>query len=232
MMQPAAGAVWYQRQVNPHCGAYPEEDCRPTMPFVRDLCPDYPRKKYFARKGRDRSVLHWGQRKLLFSEIEFLLEYGFEGCTIVYAGAAPGNHIPYLASLFTGYKFVLVDPNKFGIEESEVITLRNELFTDDLAQEYAGKEVLFISDIRTANHKTMKNKEAEKRLLMDNEMQSRWHKIMKPRKTMLKLRLSYKPGKSKYLAGRIYLPIWGPQSTTECRLIPDGDREIEYDNTK
>jgi hypothetical protein len=118
-------------------------------------------------------VLHWGQRKLLMSEIAFLMTMrccpkpsevvvppsspeadgvasvvstvlsagdgrlgtGCDrpdcsvvscthehaaGCTrkrnvawLVYAGAAPGTHIPALAALFPGVHFVLVDPAPF-----------------------------------------------------------------------------------------------------------------------
>ena len=42
-------------------------------------------------------MLHWGQRKLLLSEIEFLTLYAAPGDLVLYAGAAPGGHIPYLA---------------------------------------------------------------------------------------------------------------------------------------
>ena len=42
----------------------------------------------------------------------------------------------------------------------------------------------------------------------------------------------YLPGKFKYLAGDIYLPVWGPITTTEARLIPtDCEVEQEFDNT-
>lgn len=40
---------------------------------------------------QQRSVIHWGQRKLLLSEIEFLTLYGEDGMWVVYAGAAPGT---------------------------------------------------------------------------------------------------------------------------------------------
>ena len=57
---------------------------------------------------------HWGQRKLLFSEIEFLTLYGHLAKTVVYAGAAPGTHINYLSKeLFPEHKWVLVDPAPF-----------------------------------------------------------------------------------------------------------------------
>jgi hypothetical protein len=35
---------------------------------------------------------------------------------------------------------------------------------------------------------------------------------------MLKFRLPWDKGNSEYLNGKIYLPIWGPQTTTEVRM--------------
>jgi hypothetical protein len=124
--------------------------------------------------------VHWGQRKLLLSEIEFLTHYAEPGITVVYAGAAPGTHIPYLAGLFPGVSFVLVDPNKFNCVSSGRIVVRQEYFTHEVrasgrvikacnapllmkgrsgdhqvAKEFVGKKTLFISDIRTAQWKHM-----------------------------------------------------------------------------
>jgi hypothetical protein len=50
---------------------------------------------------------------------------------------------------------------------------------------------------------------------------------------MLKFRLPYGPGKSKYFDGRVFLPIWGPQTTTETRLITEDHTLMrEFDNTE
>lgn len=47
---------------------------------------------------------------------------------------------------------------------------------------------------------------------------------------MLKFRLPWAAGTTKYLNGDIELPVWGPITTTEARLIPShGTRE--WDNT-
>ena len=56
-----------------------------------------PRTPYARRQGEVKTVDHWGQRKLLFSEIEFLTLYGHLAKTVVYAGAAPGMHISFLS---------------------------------------------------------------------------------------------------------------------------------------
>ena len=77
--------------------------------------------------------MHWGQRKLLLSEIEFLARFSEPGITCVYAGAAPGTHIPYLTQLFPEVaRFVLVDPSPFICKPSERIVVRQEFFTAEV----------------------------------------------------------------------------------------------------
>lgn len=53
----------------------------------RILTDDSPRLPYRRRNMEGKSALHWGQRKLLISEIEFLTRFGEDGCCVVYAGA-------------------------------------------------------------------------------------------------------------------------------------------------
>lgn len=66
----------------------------------------------------------------------------------------------------------------------------------------------------------------------DMAAQWRWHEIMQPLKSMLKFRLSWRSGTTRYLSGTVYLPVWGPITTTEARLVPDdGGATREYDNT-
>ncbi len=61
-------------------------------------------------------MLHWGQRKLLMSEIEFLTLHATPGCVVVYAGAAPGLHCAFLSDMFPEVRqFILVDPSPFSV---------------------------------------------------------------------------------------------------------------------
>lgn len=83
------------------------------------------------------------------------------------------------------------------------------------------------SDIRSAESQTMSEEETEEHILDDMSSQMRWIDIMKPQMSMLKFRLSWKPGKTRYLAGDIYLPVWGPITTTESRLVCSGKRIAE-----
>mgnify|MGYP001439167833 CR=1 FL=1 len=180
-----------------------------------------PRTPYARRQGEVKSVEHWGQRKLLFSEIEFLTLYGDRALTVVYAGAAPGTHLNFLAEeLFPQHKWILVDPAPFDCKPRDSIQLRNSYFTDEMASEFAGLDTLFICDIRSmdsGHDESMK----EKRVSADMDWQMKWVQIMRPKAAMLKFRLPYPPpnGQTQYFDGDIFLPVWGGRTTTETRLI-------------
>jgi hypothetical protein len=233
-------AAWQDLTCNPHCTQVThsnEYQSRTDLNFSRVLEANAPIMKYRRRRDEVKTVIHWGQRKLLLSEIEFLTLHALPSSIVIYAGAAPGTHIEYLSKLFPDVNFVLVDPSPFTVKERlPQIALRpNTLFTDELAQEFGamGKDILFISDIRSADPTVLSEEETEQQVAKDMAQQGHWHRLMCARKSMLKFRLSWRAGKTKYLAGEIYLPVWGPVTTTESRLIADFNAlEIEYDNTK
>ena len=81
----------------------------PQCDFTRILTDQAPRSQYRDIPHHMRTTNHWGQRKLFLSEVEFLTMFIQDlrsrspppNCIIVvYAGAAAGNHIPYLFDLF------------------------------------------------------------------------------------------------------------------------------------
>jgi hypothetical protein len=168
---------------------------------------------------------HAGQRKLLMSEVDFLSNYARKGDTIVYAGAAPGTHIPFLASLFPDIQFILVDPRQFKYKKlgkpiDTRIETRQQLFLDKDALEFAGRDdVLFISDIRAGTEDADIPSEAT--VSADMGIQRRWVEMMQPRASMLKFRLKY--GNSspdyEYLDGVVRLQVWPPGTSSETRLI-------------
>jgi DNA-directed RNA polymerase subunit A' len=204
------------------------------LPFVRVITPDFPREPYRRREDEIKSTVHWGQRKLLMSEVEFITKYGKGINTVVYAGAAPGTHIKYLADLFPEKKFILYDPRPFTVKRTERITPIREFFTDDVARSFAKRKILFISDVRTFDEKSdlFENRVKESAIIEDMEMQKNWHNLSKAAYSMLKFRLPYTPGKTMYLKGDDYLPVWGPLSTTETRLIVARNAPlVEYDHT-
>eukprot|EP00435_Cladocopium_sp_Y103_P026494 s1336_g6.t1 len=217
------------------------------VPFSRllDHATDEERP-YKSRKGERKTVLHWGQRKLILAEIEFLTLY-YERASW-YAGAAPGTHIAFLAKMFPKLHFDLIDCRPFSrkLEEEakelqdgqgEVrIRMRQELFTEELAKEYAKKEgVLFISDVRASKDDEFHPSVLERQLGWswrfrgcqeaveeDMKLQMSWHLQIKPLASSFKFRLPWGPGSTEYLKGRIYLPVWGPETTTESRLFVEG----------
>jgi ubiquinone/menaquinone biosynthesis C-methylase UbiE len=221
--------------------------------FFRILTPDFPREPYERRFKDKRNYIHWGQRKLLLSEIEFLclffkdkfanlsLKNNTKDVVVVYAGAAPGTHILILNDLFPMVKFILYDPCEFSqelrnsCEFSQKIEIYQELFTDavclDLKEKYKNDTILFISDIRTADITTMDNKEVEDHIINDQQLQFIWYGILNPTLSMLKFRLPWNDGITSYLDGDIYLQAYAPLSSTETRLIIAQDCSLrDYDN--
>jgi hypothetical protein len=201
-----------------------------------------PRREYYSRKKHKeiKYAVHWGQRKLLMSEIEFLTFFWnprqVTNPIIVYAGAAGGQHIPVLVKMFPQISSLhLYDPNPFAIHPSEKITIYQELFTDEIAKNWSGRDdIFFISDIRTADYHKMKPEENEKTIIKDMNLQRRWVEIMKPVNSLLKFRLPYPYVKDKsllklkYLNGYIFFQPWAGASSTETRLVPTKSTDYNY----
>ena len=221
---------------------------------------------YRRRKVSEKGInVHWGQRKLLLSEIDFLNMFGDIGTIVVYAGAAPSTHTPYLQSLFPHLHFLLIDPSDFmfpvGTVARELISLEGYTldplikidyirgyFTNDtailLTKLLIDHKVLFISDVRTADHSLMTDTINEEAIAKDNQWQIDWVTIMNPIASMLKFRCIYagklNPAvhgdiaiKTPMLKGLIRIQTWAPESSSETRLIVDGRKPLEltyYDN--
>jgi hypothetical protein len=148
--------------------------------------------QYYYRRMKHKSVIHWGQRKLIASEIEFITTHGINDDIVVYAGAAPGNHIQLLGRMFPSIFFYLYDPNAFSIKETDNIKIFQQYFTDDDAKKYTGRSTLFISDIRTADPKVHSLHDIELLVEKDNLMQMAWVTNMRPKVAMLKFRLPWR----------------------------------------
>jgi hypothetical protein len=209
-----------------------------------------PRKKYRSKANEHNScVIHWGQIKLMISEIQFITEYGHLSDTIVYAGSAPGHKNADLMRLFPDHKFVFVDPAPLGttkytldgwgrefLKEIEKDDLRDRVevisdyFTEDIATKYMN--ALLISDIRTADTNSNTNEEVEKIVTeFDNPMQMNWGMSMNSPAGMLKFRLGWDDVDTEYLkADKIYMPVYGPVHTTESRLVYVGTKDGEDSN--
>jgi hypothetical protein len=153
---------------------------------------------------------------------------------IVYAGAAPGVHIPFLAAMFPELTFHLYDPSPFKIQQTERIFLYNQLFLDADAQKWAGRDdVYFISDIRSDPSSIPKNDVGRRETLIVTDMrrQEKWVETIRPIKASLKFRLRYTASESfggeeyrparyfEYLDGLVYIQPWARRVSSETRLI-------------
>ena len=253
-------------QANPHVrqlGApawrrYADPSLHPLDSLPRRL-DDVTRMKYRRRRLNERSTNHWGQLKLMSMEVEFLTEYARgpgsaeEKWVVVYAGAAPGQHTAYLASLFPNCTFILYDPAEFCEalinHPHRRITVVNGFFTEDSAEEYKGRDnVLFISDIRTCKTPAPvddtgeedgeggESAEVQAAVRKDMDRQAAWVKTIKPVASMLKCRFPWDAGTTPYFRGEIRIQPCCPTASTETRLIVTradlAAEPVAYDHTE
>ena len=202
-----------------------------------------PELKYRRRNNEEKTAISFGQRKLVLGEIQFLSLFWdpkkVKNPIMVVAGAAPAYHYSIIELLFPELsQIALYDPRPCKIKETGKIKIYQQLFTDDTAKEWAGKDnIIFISDIRSSDYTQCKNiDENEIQIMKDMEDQMRWYKIIRPYQAMLKCRFPYQegnsPSKMNYLYGFILKQPYAPNTSTETRLVPIPDREIIYDCLK
>ena len=203
-------------------------------------------RKSFPVTGYSNTVrwepVHWGQLKLLLSEIEFLTPYWGElGYHVIYAGASPGIHMPILAEMFPDIEFTLIDPqpSMIAVGEYRKINVMQDKMTEGLARSYAESsfqnKILFISDVRIGPEDDKETSdEMQRRIHEDMMNQQKWLQIMNPVLSILKFRLPWDPpgGKTSYLDGIVYFPVFGKRLTHEARLVVNrGAGVIDYDNS-
>ncbi|KJE91348.1 hypothetical protein CAOG_02492 [Capsaspora owczarzaki ATCC 30864] len=228
-------ALW---DAHPHCRQAFIHECHQVLErdarlsaadrLLTDASPSSP---YRRREGQMKTVDHWGQRKLLISEIEFLTMHATQAdvpVVVIYVGAAPGNHIQFLADeLFPTVRFVLYDPRPFEIEASEMVSIQQERFTDEIARNLAPScsdvRLLLISDVRSyedVNGVAVVSMATQRETVAaDMSVQRQWTEILRPAAAMLKFCLPYSAGHTEYLDGDLHLPVWTGPTSSETRLI-------------
>lgn len=192
---------------------------------------------------------HWGQKKLLLSEIQFFTNIckklnikNLKDYIAVYIGAADGAHLPILFNLFPELNWLLYDPNPFNkhVKNNNKVKIFNQYFLDEtvkhVLQHSLNKKILFISDIRV----TPKDEE----VMTDMINQAKWGTELDADFMLLKFRLPYNEPTSfipktikdlklnskisnneyiakdtVYLKGTVYLQLYHPQYSTELRLL-------------
>ena len=110
------------------------------METDRIIGKDWQREPYRRRKDDNKTVIHWGQRKLFFSELEFFLKFcPHDQGTVLYVGSAPGKHILALNYLFPDIHFILYDPASFNLPSpSTKYDIRKFFFYEEDAKQFAG----------------------------------------------------------------------------------------------
>ena len=180
-----------------------------------------PYLQYMPKKQRPETTLHFGQLKLLLSEMQLLLYYAPKDIDvhIVYAGSSPGTSINILTKLFPQCYWYLIDPRKMDKRlnnNDKIKEIKNEYFLNSNAEYYKkllkGKYVLFLSDIRTEDPE-------EKDIQENNELQMNCVKILNPDYALLKFRIPRINENYKYLDGKIYLQMYAANASTETRLL-------------
>jgi hypothetical protein len=221
--------------------------------FFRTIPKKYPVVPYKKDEQLIIGGCHWGQLKLLYSEIELLTiiskHISLKDCLIVYVGAAPSSHNLVLCEMFPDSNWLLIDPAKFDITENKQVKIINDFYTDKSDEQIlkiAGdKKIIFISDIRI--------EVIEKKIWEDMINQQKWAFKLNPEFIMMKFRFPYLSGsdfeydvsdirdkiiitnkktenKNKlYLRGDIFVQIAPKIRSGETRLITS---KIKYINDK
>ena len=191
-----------------------------------------------SRGQRPTTTIHMGQLKLFLSTMQFLTYYTKPDKVthVVYPGSAPGNNIGFLTELFPHCLWHLYDPrdefSKDLYKNPKIKTLVVDYFLPEhmtkLKSEIKDRDehVVLISDIRVCDDVTELTVERDMRL------QEEWVRDLKPDYAQLKFRIprfdsEVADGKIesvdgewyKYLQGDIWLQMFGPQVTTETRLV-------------
>lgn len=173
---------------------------------------------------KPKTVVHWGQLKLLLGCILFfinVIKQNESEVHIIYAGSARGDNILLLCEMFPNTYWYLIDPRLHHPKlhtHKQVKEIRTEYFTDKVASEYYNKfknrkyKLLFISDIREDT--------SDDAVLRDQEMDAKWHKIIEPDFSYMKFRCGYESENIyNYFKGDIFLQLYAPSSSTETRIL-------------
>ena len=133
--------------------------------YFRSFSKTYPKYDYLNNKEKivmNPIGCHDGQRKLLYSEIEFYTElsksYNLNEILVVYVGSGHGIHQPLIFDMFPELDFFMCDPSKFDFNHKLIYDKTRFYFLKDYYtnQSYKiveqfnkkNKKIAFICDIR------------------------------------------------------------------------------------
>ena len=187
------------------------------------------------KENKSLKQIHWGQLKLLMSEIQALVYYGDTSnfSEIVYVGAAPGEHLYVLAQMFPQFNYHLYDKQDFDnrLEKLKNITIYKKYFEQEDIETWkkSKKKIFFISDIRSLNYQVKNKNKAEQIINQNMDQQQFWFEQIKPYVGLFKFKLpyatSYNSGKKStknYLDGIIFRQVFAKKNSSETRLLVKG----------
>jgi len=177
---------------------------------------------------KPKTVVHWGQIKMLLITILFFIKVidpNEKEVHIIYAGSAKGDNILLLCKMFPNTIWYLIDPREHNKKLYTKLNNRDQIheiikdyFTDEIALKYYNQfksrkhKLLFMSDIREGTD--------DDKIVRDQVCNANWHKIIQPDFSYLKFRCPYdNPIIYKYYKGDIYLQLYAPTSSTETRIL-------------
>jgi hypothetical protein len=133
--------------------------------IVIDLENPAKRRKYSKDHGPTVNNVHYGQLKLLLSEM-YLLSYHKahlpDTYVLVYVGSSPGYHIPILVEALTQEitHCFCYDKAPTPLENNDKFTVKHRFFEDrdayQLAESY--NHIVFVSDIRNDDEETVRRR--------------------------------------------------------------------------
>ena len=177
----------------------------------------------------------------MVSELQALTSYLeiSECSTVVYIGAAPGDHIHVLSLLFPQLEFHLYDKRNFDkrLYKNDKIHINKRYFNEEdiIYWKNHQKRVFLISDIRTLDYIRATDEDSEikadKITVDDMKLQEKWVIEIKPFAALLKFRLPFssKEKKFKYLDGSIMRQVYQGNSSAETRLLVKGIAHRDWD---
>ena len=240
----------YANELSPHLLMYAKAGFdikKSTGKFSRILNNKSRRKEYRDDIPTFYTLKH-GQRKLLMTEIEFIINEYHKLDTdpkkqkiFLYIGASAGKgsiHSYFLAKMFPEFEYHLFDRNDFfdDLYSLPNVKIFKRWFTEKDIKTYKNKNVFMVSDLRDPDigkakieENTLKSNEI---VFDDMTLQQTFYNKIKPKSALLKFRLPWQPGKTEYLDGIIYYQIWQGPHSSETRLIPTAPNKTKiYDNT-
>lgn len=188
--------------------------------------------------------IHFGQRKLFVSEVDFFEQTrqyweNMPNLIVLYIGSAAGTHINLISQMYPELTFHLYDEVAFdaGLRDKKNVVIYQEYFYKEQAERYDDKNVVFISDIRGLDIGQFKQsgidneKKCDEVVMRDNAVQvSVYQSLKNPIAGLFKFRLPYHEEKVKFFRGDIRLQCWNSMASTETRLIVIGKGKLtDYD---